>query len=140
MKYPLALHTDDGVAYGVTVPDLPGCFSAGGTLDEAVDNAVEAIEGHLECLAEDGDSIPEAKTIAEHRQNPDFADAVWAVASIDITPFLGKAEKINITVPRLVLRQIDDYVRTHREEAGSRSGFLSQAALRALRERDASTR
>lgn len=132
MKYPLALHTDDGVKYGVTVPDIPGCFSAGDTLDEAIENAVEAIEGHLECLAEEGEAIPAAGAIADHKANPDFKDAVWAVAVIDVTPFLGKAEKINITVPRLLLRQIDDYVNEHKAEAGSRSGFLAQAALKVL--------
>ncbi|WP_217160979.1 type II toxin-antitoxin system HicB family antitoxin [Thiocystis violascens] len=31
-------------AFGVVVPDLPGCFSAGDTLDEAVDQAREAID------------------------------------------------------------------------------------------------
>jgi len=35
MRFALALHTDDGVKYGVTVPDLPGCFSAGDSFDEA---------------------------------------------------------------------------------------------------------
>jgi predicted RNase H-like HicB family nuclease len=39
MKFALALHTDDGVKYGVNVPDLPGCFSAGDTLDEAIEMA-----------------------------------------------------------------------------------------------------
>jgi len=32
------------------VPDLPGCFSAGATFDEALTEAVEAIECHLEGL------------------------------------------------------------------------------------------
>lgn len=31
-------------AFGVVVPDLPGCFSAGDTLDEAIDNTQKAIE------------------------------------------------------------------------------------------------
>ena len=40
MKYPIAIEPgDDKHAYGVVVPDLPGCFSAGDTLDEAMDNA-----------------------------------------------------------------------------------------------------
>lgn len=46
MKFALALHTDDGMKYGVTVPDLPGCFSSRGTLDEAIDMAKEAIDAH----------------------------------------------------------------------------------------------
>ena len=54
MRFPVVLHTDDGVRYGVTVPDLPGCFSAGDTFDEALDSVREAIELHLEGLIEEG--------------------------------------------------------------------------------------
>jgi hypothetical protein len=43
MKYPIAIESGyANHAYGVVVPDLPGCFSAGDTLDEAIDNAKEA--------------------------------------------------------------------------------------------------
>ena len=45
MHYPIAIETGTSTeAYGVVVPDLPGCFSAGDTLDEAMENAKEAIE------------------------------------------------------------------------------------------------
>ncbi|MFP3374822.1 MULTISPECIES: type II toxin-antitoxin system HicB family antitoxin, partial [Gammaproteobacteria] len=44
MFYPIAIEAGDHEhAYGVIVPDLPGCFSAGDTLDEAIKNAKEAI-------------------------------------------------------------------------------------------------
>ncbi|MBN0609850.1 type II toxin-antitoxin system HicB family antitoxin, partial [Pseudomonas aeruginosa] len=29
MKFPVVLHKDPDSDYGVTVPDVPGCFSAG---------------------------------------------------------------------------------------------------------------
>ena len=45
MRYPIAIEPGNGDhAFGVVAPDLPGCFSAGDTLDEAIDNAKEAIE------------------------------------------------------------------------------------------------
>ena len=111
MRYPVALHTDDGKSFGVTVPDIPGCFSAGESEDEALDNAREAILGHLELLAEAGEEIPSALSISEHRHNPDLEGAIWGFVEVDVTPFLGKAEKINITVPSLVLRRIDQNAR-----------------------------
>lgn len=129
MRFPIALHTDDSKHYGATVPDIPGCFSAGDSEDKALDNARDAILGHLELLAEMGLEIPSARSIAEHRGNPDFGDAIWGFVEVDTTPFLGKAEKINITVPSLVLRQIDRYVQNHPAEARSRSAFLTRAAL-----------
>lgn len=32
MRFPVVIHKDTDSDYGVTIPDLPGCFSAGTTL------------------------------------------------------------------------------------------------------------
>ena len=42
MRFPIVIHKDRQSSYGVTVPDLPGCFSAGDTLDEALDSTHSA--------------------------------------------------------------------------------------------------
>jgi len=72
MRYPIAIESGDSKhAYGVVVPDLPGCFSAGDTLDEALTNAREAILLHLEGLLDDGQSFPEAvrhRAVAQQTQ------------------------------------------------------------------------
>lgn len=47
MKYPVAIHKDQDSCFGVSVPDVPGCFSAGETIDEALSNTQEAISDHL---------------------------------------------------------------------------------------------
>lgn len=129
MRYPIVLHTDDGTRYGVTVPDLPGCFSAGDTFDEALDSVREAIDLHAEGMTEDGEDLPVPRSIAEHQRNPDYAGGVWAVVDVDLSRYLGKAEKINITLPKRVLVRVDEYARAHGE---SRSGFLARAALEAM--------
>ncbi len=129
MRFPIVLHTDDGVRYGVTVPDLPGCFSAGDTLDEALENAHEAIDLHFEGMAEDGEPLPEPRPLAEHQANPDYAGGVWAVVEVDVSSYEGKAEKINITLPRNLIRRIDEAAKAR---GFSRSGFLAEAARRAL--------
>lgn len=125
MRFPVVLHTDDGVRYGVTVPDLPGCFSAGDTFDDALDSVVEAIDLHLEGLTEEGDDIPVPQPLFVHRQNPDYADGVWAAVEVDVSRFEGKSAKINITMPRRLLAKIDEYAKAHGE---TRSGFLADAA------------
>ena len=130
MRFPVVLHTDDGVRFGVTVPDLPGCFSAGDTFDAALDAVLEAIDLHLEGLTEEGHDIPAPRAIAEHRINPDFADGVWAAVEVDISRFEGRAEKMNITLPRRLLAKIDSYAKAHGE---TRSGFLAEAARAAMR-------
>ncbi len=130
MRFPVVLHTDDGVRFGVTVPDLAGCFSAGDTFDQALDSVVEAIDLHLEGIVEGGGDVPTSRPITEHRASPDFADGVWASVEVDVSRFDGRAEKINITLPRRLLAKIDDYARTH---GATRSGFLAEAARQAMR-------
>ncbi len=129
MKFVLVLHTDDGTSYGVTVPDLPGCFSHGNSLDEAIESAKEAIDFHLEGLVEMGLEIPKPLTILDHRANADFADALWFVVDVDVRRFEGKSEKINITLPKRLLVQIDTCAKARGK---TRSGFLADAARGAL--------
>lgn len=44
MKYIAIIHKDPESAYGVTLPDFPGCFSGADTLDEIPGNIQEAVE------------------------------------------------------------------------------------------------
>ncbi len=131
MKYPIVLHTDDGVHYGVTVPDVAGCFTAGENHDDALDMASEAIFLHLESLLEEGEDIPKANTITFHKNNPDYDDGIWAIVDVDITPLLGKSEKINVTLPHLLISKIDRAVSTN-PRYKSRSGFLAEASKKVL--------
>jgi predicted RNase H-like HicB family nuclease len=130
MRFPVVLHSDDGTRFGVTVPDLPGCFSTGDDFDKALDSVKEAIELHLEGLVEAGGEIPVPRPIADHRANPDFAEGIWATVEVDVVKFDGRAEKINITLPRRLLSRIDDHVRRH---GATRSGFLADAARAAMK-------
>lgn len=129
MYYPIAIEAgDESHAYGVTVPDLPGCFSAGDTLDEAIKNAKEAIIGHIETLVELGRDVPPVSTAEKWSKNPAFTGYTWALVDIDVTRLLGGSEKINVTLPRFLIDRIDRCVATH-PEYKTRSGFLAQAAL-----------
>ncbi|HEX7984470.1 MAG TPA: type II toxin-antitoxin system HicB family antitoxin, partial [Duganella sp.] len=68
MKYLIAIEPGDAThAFGVVVPDLPGCFSAGDTLEDAIQNAREAIELWLETTIEDGGEVPSPLPASQHR-------------------------------------------------------------------------
>ena len=82
MKYPVVIHKDKDSDYGVTVPDLPGCFTAGTTVDEALTMAKEAIEVYLEFLIDEGRPIPVPGSIEEHKDNPDYQGGTWALVAI----------------------------------------------------------
>ena len=130
MKFIIAIEPGtESSAWGVAVPDLPGCFSAGDTLDEAMDNAREAIDLYVETMIEDGENIPAARPLSVLQANPEYVGWVWAVVEVPVEKYLGPAEKINITVPRLILARIDDYAKAH---GMSRSGFLVEAARSAM--------
>jgi predicted RNase H-like HicB family nuclease len=126
MRYPVVIHKDPDSDYGVTVPDLPGCFSAGETMDEALDQVVEAIELHIESLLLDGEPIPVPHTIEHHMDDPDLADGVWAIASIDITKISGKAQRVNVTIPERILSMVDAYAIRNGK---TRSGLIAEAAV-----------
>ncbi|MCE3028584.1 type II toxin-antitoxin system HicB family antitoxin [Salinicola sp. DM10] len=132
MLFPIAIERGDAQhAYGVAVPDLPGCFSAGDTLEEALANVHKAIAGWLETAVDVGDPIPQATSLEHHLDNPDFAGWIWAVVDIDVTPYLGKSHKINVTLPDLLVKRIDEFVATHDGDK-TRSGFLARIALQEL--------
>ena len=52
------LPEDPDSDFGVDFPDLPGCITAGSTIQEAKDFAVEALRGHIEVMTEYVDPIP----------------------------------------------------------------------------------
>ena len=126
MRYPVVIHKDPESDYGVTVPDLPGCFSAGATMEEALQVAVEAIETHLEGMLLDGEAIPSPQSIDAHQTNPDFSNGIWALVSVDITKLSGKTRRVNVTLPERVLNVMDKYATDHGE---TRSGLIAQAAI-----------
>ncbi len=131
MKFPVVLHKDADSDYGVTVPDVPGCFTAGATVSEALENVREALALHLEGLVADDEKLPQAQEIDAHIENPDFAGGVWAVVDFDLTPYLGKSVRFNASLPEHLLKRIDEKVQKDHRYA-SRSGFLATAALREL--------
>ena len=89
-RYIGLIHKDTDSGYGVSFPDLPGCITAGRTLEEAREMAAEALALHLEGLEEDGAAIlppSSANAIVAH---PDAADAL-AVIVVEALPARSEA-------------------------------------------------
>ena len=126
MRYPVVVHKDEDSCYGVTVPDLPGCFSAGDTLEEALEMTQEAILGHVETLLMDAQPIPEQQPWEVHRADPYYADGLWALVDVDLSKVSGKTVQVNITMPAPILALTDE---SARREGETRSGFLARAVL-----------
>ncbi len=131
MQYPIAIEWgDDQFATGISIPDIPNAVTAGDTFEEAYKSAVEAAHIMLEEMANNGEKIPMPSTVAELQKKTEYSGWGWGMIEIDITPYLGKSEKINVTLPGTIIRQIDDFVSHH--SVKSRSAFLADAALQKL--------
>ena len=115
--------------YGVTFPDLPGCVSVGDDLDEAVANAEEALSLHLEGMAEDGDPLPVARSLAEVAQGGDLPEGPFVYSAIT-TEVEDDKERVNVYLPKSLLSQIDRY--GQRTGIDNRSTFFRLAARRML--------
>jgi len=135
MKYSIVFNKESGDSrYQVSVPDLPGCVVTVETIDLGLEKVREEIKSHLAILAEYGEQIPSASSIEKQRQNYAIAhphtyhQAFWAIVDIDISAYLGRSHKINVTLPELLIKQIDEKV-SKSSVYKTRSGFIATACL-----------
>jgi predicted RNase H-like HicB family nuclease len=129
MRYPIVIEPgSDATAFGVVFPDLPGCFSAGDTLDEAIKNASEAAALWIEDALDNGNHVPAPSSFDAVRNNPEWKGWIFALADVDPMLFDTSAERVNITLPRRVLVRLD---RRAKEEGETRSGFIARMAMSA---------
>ena len=75
--------------YGVTFPDIIGCFSAGTSIEEAISMAQEAAECHIEGLLLDSEPIPAARPIEIHKN---FFSLIGVIMILPLTvaPFFNR--------------------------------------------------
>lgn len=128
MRYPVAIETgNDTTAWGVVVPDLPGCFSAGDTLEDALIQAEDAITSWIEVAIDDGQDIPVPSHIEALRAtHPEYEGWMWALVKIDPAMLDDTLERVNISLPRRVLHRLDARARKAGE---TRSGFIARLAV-----------
>lgn len=128
MHYPVAIEPgSDLAAYGVVVPDLPGCFSAGDTLEEALAQAEEAIVAWMEAALDQGQAIPPPTSVELLRkQHKAWKNWIWAVVKLDPAVLDDTLERVNISLPRRVLHRLDAQAQAAGE---TRSGYIARLAL-----------
>jgi predicted RNase H-like HicB family nuclease len=127
MRYPIAIEPGtESAAFGVVVPDLPGCFSAGDTLDDAIAAAEEAAAAWIDATLDAGLAIPGPSSLDILRRNPDYAGWTYGVITIDAGLLDETHERVNISLPRRVLRRLDAQARSAGE---SRSGYIAQLTI-----------
>jgi len=128
MRYPIAIEPGtDVTAWGVVVPDLPGCFSAGDMMEEALIQAEEAVTVWIETILDAGRAIPQPSAIdALRAAHPEFEGWLWGLVKIDPAMLDNTLERVNISLPRRVLHRLDARARRSGE---TRSGFIARMAI-----------
>ncbi len=126
-QYIALIHKEPDSDYGVSFPALPGCVTAGKTLDEARAKAEEALAFHLEGMAEDGEAVQEASSLETIMSDAENRDGVAVLVPVKDEP--SRSVRVNISLPEDILAMID----VHAERVGmNRSGFLAYAAKREI--------
>ena len=96
----LAVLEPSNTGYGVFYPDFPGCITVGETIQQASENAKEALELHFYGMEKDNDLIPVASEKLDMTDNENCL-----VVPITIYPDLVKQKmdnrkvKTNCTLP-----------------------------------------
>ena len=105
LTYLAVLEPGEDGSYGISFPDLPGCFSFADNLAEAEQMAAEAAELHVYGMEKDGEAIPEPSTSL-----PPEVTAGMVVMPVTIHPDMYRLKrdnervKTNTTLPAWLKR------------------------------------
>jgi predicted RNase H-like HicB family nuclease len=84
--YVALIHKDRGTSYGVSFPEVPGCISAGDTIEEAIENGAVALAGHFALMRADGDPLPAPRSVRTIKADPGLADDLAGALVKQIEP------------------------------------------------------
>ncbi len=129
MQYFYAVvHKDENSAFGVTFPDLPGCFSAADQIEDVLPNACEALELWFEdAAAVKPSTLDQVRTLVA----VDLAEGAFLIAVPQVRR-TGRVVRANISLDRGMLDAID---KAASERNLTRSAFLADAALKEIERR-----
>jgi predicted RNase H-like HicB family nuclease len=121
-------------SWTVYFPEFPEICTGGGSLEEATENAGDALRTLVEFMVRGNNAVPEPGGLASAREQVKAArlldelpypeDTVFqlvAAPSFDLTPV-----RVNVSIPRASLAEIDAKALAY---GFTRSAFLTHAAL-----------
>jgi predicted RNase H-like HicB family nuclease len=120
--YAALIHKEAASDYGVSFPDLPGCITAGRTIDEARTMAAAALALHLEGLEAEGEPIPEPSSLDDLEAV--VAERGGVLTIIPAPTSTGTKVRVNVVLPVDLLAETD---RCAEAVGSNRSDFIVQA-------------
>ena len=129
MKYfYVVVHKDEDSSFGVSFPDLPGCFSAADRVEDIIPNAVEALELWFD---DQPAVVPMPLDEARKAVADDLAGGAFLVAVPRIVND-HRVTRANVSLERGILAAID---KAAAERGLTRSAFIAQAARNEIERR-----
>jgi predicted RNase H-like HicB family nuclease len=133
----VAIVEDEGPdkAVGIWFPDLPGCFSGGDDLDEALQNASDAIGLYRASLAKEGRPLPSPRLLGDLRNDPAVAEDMneHLVLLIDAPETDSKDAAVAAKKDNRKLGSLRNLVMQQIFEVGRTGGFQTEAVIAAVR-------
>lgn len=128
MRYPIVIEEGThNTAVGIAVPDLPGCFSAGDTLDEAMSNVEEAAAAWVDAALDQGLAVPRPSSLEAIKALPEYRGWTVGVVTLDPALFDDTTVRINVSLPARVLKRLDAKVKESGEK--DRSSYIAHMAM-----------
>lgn len=127
-RIPVAIFKDDNNPnYGAVIPDVPGCYPCGDSIEETIEDSRKMIVEYMEYIIEEKVQFELKITdISVLRTNSDYDGAIWAIVEIDEALISDNPIRFNASFPEYLLAQIDKEAKSLHE---TRSGFLAKAAM-----------
>ena len=125
-RYIAVVHKDKNSAYGVMLPDFPGCIASGDTVEAALDDAREALAFHAEGMRIDGETIPAPRSLEQIQT----AGEAWVdlaggiIAFVTLIPARDTQERVNVMIDRNLLAATDARAKATSQ---TRSALISRA-------------
>ncbi|CAH1671952.1 type II toxin-antitoxin system HicB family antitoxin [Chelatococcus asaccharovorans] len=89
-RYTVLIDGEAG-AYGVVVPDLPGCSAMGDSIEEALSNAADAMRDWAELSESRGNAVPPPRPVEALRRDADVREALAEGATLASVPFIRES-------------------------------------------------
>lgn len=115
-------------SFGVFFPDLPGCVSAGKTVEEAIHGAREALDLHVQGMIEDGLPLPTPSSVHAFGEEdfPNVTVETLLLMPVDVPNADREVPaRINISLLPSLISRVDAAADAH---GLTRSGLLATAA------------
>ena len=128
MPHYMALIDEGEGTYGVVIPDCPGCTAMGNSVEDALENATEALREWTAARVADGLAPPEARSLRALRHDTSLAEDFAAgpvIASLPLLLDAGRPVRANLSIDAGLLQSIDQAAKAR---GLTRSSFLASAA------------